>query len=424
MPSPFLFAHLAAASWTAPASHHLAGAGAGCRVRPPVLTEATEATTPSTVDAAFKKRQLMEGLRREYESFFQPMEKELYAESVSFNDPLIELSGVDAYRNNVDMLAGVNALGKLCFSDTGLAMHACKELDGGNMIETRWTLQFRFNLLPWKPLAQFTGVSRYTLDGQSRVLRQQDYWDSVNLRPGANGGSYAEQPKLAAVRDLLGQLAPGNANQAQQASSKELPYVLLRRAAPRDGLPGYEIRRYPQHVSVKTSYFQRIDAFGTLGAYCNGANEDAEELKAYVPSLMSVPPDSRSMQQIRDDSLDLKQSENPKVMRWPMAVPALQDATPPQPSERMDNFCSLDLNPSRVVAVLRFSDPTTEPTVRGYHALLKKYLDADGLTAAEGEGNGDEGYQFRLAQFDALNSFGARRSEIWVDLDEGGHPWK
>ena len=110
-------------------------------------------------------------------------------------------------------------------------------------------------------------------------------------------------------------------------------------------------------------------------------------------------------------------------MRWPMAVPALQDATPPQPSERMDNFCSLDLNPSRVVAVLRFSDPTTEPTVRGYRRALRSG-DADGLTAAEGEGNGDEGYQFRLAQFDALNSFGARRSEIWVDLDEGGHPWK
>ena len=25
-------------------------------------------------------------------------------------------------------------------------------------------------------------------------------------------------------------------------------------------------------------------------------------------------------------------------------------------------------------------------------------------------------------QFDALNSFGARRSEIWVDLED--HPWK
>ena len=33
--------------------------------------------------------------------------------------------------------------------------------------------------------------------------------------------------------------------------------------------------------------------------------------------------------------------------------------------------------------------------------------------------DGDE--QFRLAQFDALNSFGARRSEIWLDLED--HPW-
>ena len=55
--------------------------------------------------------------------------------------------------------------------------------------------------------------------------------------------------------------------------------------------------------------------------------------------------------------------------------------------------------------------------VRGYHALLSKYLAADGLSAVEPT----EEEQFRLAQFDALNSFGARRSEIWIDLE--GHPW-
>ena len=229
-------------------------------------------------------------------------------------------------------------------------------------------------------LAQFTGVSRYTLDGQSRVLRQQDYWDSVNLRPGANGGSYAEQPKLAAVRDLLGQLAPGNANQAQQASSKELPYVLLRRAAPRDGLPGYEIRRYPQHVSVKTSYFQRIDAFGTLGAYCNGANEDAEELKAYVPSLMSVP---RLALHAADPRRPLGFKQREPDGHAADGVPALQDA---RRRTLGHGQLLLDLNPSRVVAVFA-SRPDAEPTVRGYRLL--KYLDADGLTAAEGEGNGE-----------------------------------
>ena len=72
---------------------------------------------------------------------------------------------------------------------------------------------------------------------------------------------------------------------------------------------------------------------------------------------------------------------------------------------------------SRTVAVLSFSDPTTEPIVRGYAALLEKRLVDDGLVSSRGI----PAEQFRLAQFDALNSFGSRRSEVWIDLDE--HPW-
>lgn len=58
---------------------------------------------------------------------------------------------------------------------------------------------------------------------------------------------------------------------SQAASDKELPYVLLRRTA------DYEVRRYPVHVSIATSYEKRIDGFGTLGAYTNGANEEERE---------------------------------------------------------------------------------------------------------------------------------------------------
>jgi len=372
----------------------------------------------ASVDAAFataaKKQSLMDGLRREYDSFFQPMEDELYSETVSFEDPLISLTGIEAFRNNVNMLAGQNLFGKLCFSDCGLIMHDVKDTaDGG--LETRWTLQFRFRLLPWQPLARFTGVSRYTLDANCRVLAQRDFWDSVNLLP---GGEYAPQPKLAALGDLVRQLGPSTAGAAQQASEKELPYVLLRRAADKSGLSGYEVRKYPAHVSVATDYFRRLDAFGTLGAYTNGANEAETSVSPYVPSLMSVPPTALSMEQVRDNSLDLKPSEEPKIMRWPMAVPAMKEETPPQPNARLVDVARLELMPSRVVAVLAFSEPTTEPTVRGYHALLESYLKADGLVPAAAE----EREQFRLAQFDALNSFGARRSEIWIDLEE--HPWK
>ena len=246
------------------------------------------------------------------------------------------------------------------------------------------------------------------------MLSQRDFWDSVNLQP---GGGYAAVDKSQGLLDLLGQLAPAKEG-AQQASSRELPYVLLRRVAPKDGSPGYEVRRYPQTVSVCTSYFQRIDAFGTLGAYTNGANEAERELLPYVPSLMSVRQDGRSMAQIKDDSLDLKPSDERKAMRWPMAVPALGDATPPKPAGQLDGIASLQLVPTRVVGVLGFSDPTTEPTVRGYHGLLCSLLRRDGLEPSDGE----EAEQFRLAQFDALNSLGARRSEVWVDLAE--HPWQ
>jgi hypothetical protein len=196
--------------------------------------------------------------------------------------------------------------------------------------------------------------------------------------------------------------------------------VMLRRAAPRDGLPGYEIRRYPQHVSVATDYYKRVDAFGTLGAYCNGANEGGQEMVAYTPSLISAPRDERTLEKLQDDTYNGVMADDPKTMRWPVGVPAMGDTTPPQPagSQGFAAFCKLQLLPSRTVAVLRFSDPTTEPTVRSYANLLRKSIEADGLRADRS----DETEDFRLAQFDALNSFGARRSEIWMDLEDG-HPW-
>ena len=413
--SPILLAMLisfaASAAWTPPVR------SASTRTRhammaAPVTSEVTDTAEPEA--ETNPRAKLIAGLQREYDSFFQPMEEDLYTPDVGFQDPMISLSGVDAFKENVNMLAGKTMLGKTCFSDCGLIMHNITELSNGGL-ETRWTLQFRFRLLPWQPLAQFTGVSRYTLDSSaSKIAQQDDFWDSVNLLP---GGNYAPTSKLAGFADLLGQLAPSDGNKAQQASSKELPYVLLRRAASKDGMPGYEVRRYPQHVSVATQYYRRLDAFGTLGAYTNGANEADQELKPYVPSLMSVPYDDRTLEQVTDDSLDLKPPEYPKFMRWPMAVPAMGEGAPAKPNERLVDVASLELMPSKTVAVLAFSDPTTEPNVRGFHGLLSKYLREDGLVPSKGE----DKEQFRLAQFDALNSFGARRSEIWIDLEE--HPW-
>ena len=54
--------------------------------------------------------------------------------------------------------------------------------------------------------------------------------------------------------------------------------------------------------------------------------------------------------------------------------------------------------------------------MRGNVALLRRALRRDGLTPG-----GTEEAEFQLAQFDALNSLSARRSEVWVELAD--HPW-
>ena len=131
------------------------------------------ATTPSASPFAVKKAALIEGLKREYSSFFSPMEMELYDADVEFNDPMVSFSGASAFKANVDMLSGGSAIGKVLFDECGLVMHAVTE-EAERALTTRWTLQFRFKLLPWKPLAQFTGVSQYTLDADARVVRQQE----------------------------------------------------------------------------------------------------------------------------------------------------------------------------------------------------------------------------------------------------------
>merc|ERR1719198_1500083 len=105
---------------------------------------------------------------------------------------------------------------------------------------------------------------------------------------------------------------------------------------------------------------------------------------------MSVPQDSRSMEQVREDSLDLKAPETTKVMRWPMAVPAMKESSPPKPAGQLENVARIEMVPTRTVAVLGFGDATTEPIVRGYAAVRRKFLKRDGLEPMTVEPGSDE----------------------------------
>lgn len=133
------------------------------------------------------------------------MEMEFYNDDVTFEDPLISLSGPLAYRQNVEMLGGKNPLGKLLFCDCGLTMHNVTEGASPEEITTRWTLQFRFRLLPWAPLAQFTGISKYTLDrchffpAQSLEVCRGDRLGFTNAHP-HNAEVFSVRPLILPAR--------------------------------------------------------------------------------------------------------------------------------------------------------------------------------------------------------------------------------
>ena len=78
-------------------------AAARALVAPP---SAPRRVSRSALAASVTKSDVAKCLRREYVSFFAPLESEYYSSSVTFDDPLSSLSGLDAYRGNVDMLGG------------------------------------------------------------------------------------------------------------------------------------------------------------------------------------------------------------------------------------------------------------------------------------------------------------------------------
>ncbi|CAN0130018.1 unnamed protein product, partial [Ectocarpus fasciculatus] len=173
------------------------------------------------------KEALKQDLRDEYASFFDNFESERYLPDVQFIDPVTSFTGFDNYKKNLDMLGGRSALGNILFKDAGIILHDIEE-PGPFRLRTRWTLTVCFKALPWQPVPRFTGISEYTIDDQARVIKQVDYWDSINLVK----GRYQAVSALDGVRDFVGQVLPSAA-----AGVTTTGGLLLRRAK------DYEVRR-------------------------------------------------------------------------------------------------------------------------------------------------------------------------------------
>eukprot|EP00429_Kryptoperidinium_foliaceum_P016791 CAMPEP_0176033694 /NCGR_PEP_ID=MMETSP0120_2-20121206/16645_1 /TAXON_ID=160619 /ORGANISM="Kryptoperidinium foliaceum, Strain CCMP 1326" /LENGTH=422 /DNA_ID=CAMNT_0017367023 /DNA_START=146 /DNA_END=1412 /DNA_ORIENTATION=+ len=335
-----------------------------------------------TKDAVGKLKTVLE---REYVSFFDPMQKEYYAPDVSFDDPMTSLAGVDAYQNNVDMLASRTLMGKFLFEDAGIVLHSVtggEVRDDGSIsnIITRWTLRVTAKVLPWKPTARFSGISVYEVSpgGSEGVLvdHQTDYWDSINLRPGS-GGEYQKVDKSIAVKDFLGQVKPENANAV--AAGPEVPYQLLRRG------DGYEVRRYPSYTLAKIPYDRRDEGYDILATITQGANPLA-------PSLQVVPNNDKEQ----------------KMMAWPLTFTAPGEANPaPVPKSVLDkvkesiwSVCEIETIPSKVVAVGTYSDASVAPIVRRTDKELREACTRDGIKIpAQSEGF------VKFAQYDASTAW-------------------
>ncbi len=379
-------------------------------------TTTSSSSEQQQLSAAITK--LKRVLTQEYISFFDPMVDSWYAPDVTFDDPLTSLSGVNSYRNNVDMLAGRTLLGKILFDGASINLHSVKggeisQDNNGNVqiiadVITRWTLRVTAKVLPWKPEAVFSGISVYKLKmgGTEGVIivGQTDYWDSINIKEGVDSIStpqnqYQKVDKSMAIQDFLAQLQPDGFRAA--AAAPELPYLLLRRGN------GYELRKYPGFVGIATPYDRRDFGYGSLGAFARGMNP-------YAPSLMKI---------YNDDDAEISRE---KMMMWPLQFANDgDDEAPPPPADAVEKagegqWKSIFLSSQfgRIVAVRTFEDAAMGPVVRNADRELRMMLKRDGLIPKDG---GDEFVEF--AQYDAVHSMGKRRGEVWIELKEGGHPF-
>lgn len=317
---------------------------------------------------------VMKCLRREYRSFFDPLEPEYYLDSVTFDDPLNSLSGLGAYRSNVDMLAGRTSLGQALFKDASIALHDVRQTATG--LRTRWTLRVEFAALPWRPVARFTGVSDYELDAATgKIAGQRDYWDSIDLQK----GDYSRSSKLDGAKDFLDQVLNNKG-----PLDNELPFELLRRAK------GYSVRRYPAAEYAVVNYDVRPEGYDTLGSYAGGRNQDAKKLAPFLPSIITVP----------------KQPGGRKFMRWPLVI---DGSSAPEPNT---NAVSLKTEPELVVAVLTFTEAATPGASAKYTKQLEDLIERDGLTRAA-----DSADVMQIAQYDAIYSMGERRNEAWIPIE-------
>ena len=140
-----------------------------------------------------------------------------------------------------------------------------------------------------------------------------------------------------------------------------------------------------------------------------------------APSIMRVWNDDGS------DGVSEGDEPKDKTMIWPLQFTPPGDgkgapSPPPLAVEKAGEgqwkSISVISQSERIVAVRTFEDAAMGPVVRNADRELRDMLNRDGLVPKE-----ESKYFVTFAQYDAVHSMGKRRGEVWIELNDGGHPF-
>ncbi|WAS05123.1 DUF2358 domain-containing protein [Gloeomargaritales cyanobacterium VI4D9] len=106
-------------------------------------------------------------LREDYARFPDNQTYSIYAEDITFADPMLRVQGRKKYEDMIHFLA-------TWFQNIRLELHGMEQQ--GQVIHTRWTMSWTAPL-PWRPRVVVTGRSELTMNDQGQIKQQIDYWD-------------------------------------------------------------------------------------------------------------------------------------------------------------------------------------------------------------------------------------------------------
>ncbi|GMH82986.1 hypothetical protein TrVE_jg9799 [Triparma verrucosa] len=294
---------------------------------------------------------------------------------------MVNFEGLEKYEDNVKTIGGRNILGSILFEkdDSRIILHT---ISGGQPLsptstsltplQTRWTLTAYFK--PFSSRIIFTGISSYTLSPSPlKIIKQQDYWDSINLQP---GGTYGAVNVVEGLKDFVDQVL--FKGKVQRVGDDEIPYLIFRRAK------DYTVRRYPETTWVKINYDRREEGYEGLGRIVKGY-----ESKVLKPCRVDVDGDVKSM------SWCIGFGEGGVDEGFIKCI-----------EERGGEIVT---ESERTVAILNIPEATPN-TVKSAERKLINSVEVDGLKCVTSSA-------LVFAQYDEVFKMGKRRVEVWKDVE-------